>query len=286
MASKGELVEQVKQVQRAGGRETWGAYADTNLSGVRDPNKHDEATLGAFLQQYNSGALASLAPAGKITDPAKVMWLGQIPEGTKDQDILTVAQQLGNAKWARVLGSKGTTAVVGYDTKEEAEAAIAAMNGALIGGAAVVADKYTGTGGWGGGKGKGKWSSNGNKWSGSWKGGSGSDMMGFVMGMMAQMMKGKGKGGKGGYGRPKISTNGKFVVDDSGGVLGEFVGTIRSFRDVWGFIDCPDLVPLGHKDAFLHGDMKKNFQVGQKVKFTAFLTAEGKCQAKDLAPGA
>merc|ERR1719401_577362 len=100
-------------------------------------------------------------------------------------------------------------------------------------------------------------------------------------------MKGMGKGGKGGSGgrRPMPSSNGKFTVDDSGGVLGEFVGTIRSFRDVWGFIDCPELVPLGHKDAFLHGDMKKGFQVGQKVKFTAVVTAAGKCQAKDLKSG-
>uniref|UniRef100_A0A7S2NUQ4 CSD domain-containing protein n=1 Tax=Zooxanthella nutricula TaxID=1333877 RepID=A0A7S2NUQ4_9DINO len=139
----------------------------------------------------------------------------------------------------------------------------------------------------GGGKGKGKWSSNGNRWSGSWKGGSGSDMMGFVMGMMAQMMKGKGKGGKGGYGRPKISTNGKFVVDDSGGVLGEFVGTIRSYHDgkCYGFIECADLEPHGYKDVFLHGDMKKGYRVGHKVKFTAFLTKEGKCQAKELKSG-
>uniref|UniRef100_A0A7S2NVZ2 RRM domain-containing protein n=1 Tax=Zooxanthella nutricula TaxID=1333877 RepID=A0A7S2NVZ2_9DINO len=227
-------------------------------------------------------------PANKITDPEKVMWLGQIPEGTKDQDILAVAKQVGNAKWAEVWGSKGTTAVVGFDTPEEAQAAIAAMNGAQIGGAAVVADKYTGTGKpRSGGKGKGKWSSNGNKWSGSWKGGGGSDMMGFVMGMMAQMMKGKGKGGKGGYGRPKISTNGKFVVDDSGGVLGEFVGTIRSYHDgkCYGFIECADLEPHGYKDVFLHGDMKKGYRVGHKVKFTAFLTKEGKCQAKELKSG-
>jgi len=223
-------------------------------------------------------------PANKITDPASVMWLGQLSEGTKDQEVLEAAKQVGNAKWAEVWGSKGTTAVVGFDTPEEAQAAIAAMNGAQIGGAAVVADKYTGTGKpRSGGKGKGKWSSNGNKWSGSWKGGGGSDMMGFVMGMMAQMMKGKGKGGKGGWGRS--SSNGKFTVDESGGVLGEFVGTIRSFRDVYGFIDCPDLVPLGHKDAFLHGDMKKGFQVGQTVKFTAVVTAAGKCQAKDLKSG-
>merc|ERR1712060_138958 len=80
---------------------------------------------------------------------------------------------------------------------------------------------------------------------------------------------------------------GKFTVDESGGVLGEFLGTIRSYHDgkCYGFIECADLEPHGYKDVFLHGDMKKGYRVGQKVKFTAFLTKEGKCQAKDLKSG-
>merc|ERR1719436_1418064 len=103
-------------------------------------------------------------------------------------------------------------------------------------------------------------------------------MMEWMMGMMYSM-KGKGKG-KGG-------SNGKFVIDESGGVLGEFVGTIKSFNEnkCYGFIECDDIKAQGYQDVFLHGDQKRAYQVGHKVKFTAFLTKDGKPQAKDLKSG-
>merc|ERR1712176_1726966 len=87
--------------------------------------------------------------------------------------------------------------------------------------------------------------------------------------------KGKGKG-------KNPNPGGQFKIDDSGGTLGEFVGTIKSFSDIkgYGFIACPELEAYG--DVFLHMDMKKNFQRFQTVKFTALLTKNGKPQAKDL----
>merc|ERR1719215_239155 len=93
-------------------------------------------------------------------------------------------------------------------------------------------------------------------------------------------MKGKGKG-KGGGGAKT------YKVDDSGGVLGEFTGTIRSFveKNWYGFIDCEEVKAMGHADIFLHGDEKRGYRVGHTVKFTAFLTGEGKPQAKDLKSG-
>eukprot|EP00443_Scrippsiella_acuminata_P115633 CAMPEP_0115737550 /NCGR_PEP_ID=MMETSP0272-20121206/87875_1 /TAXON_ID=71861 /ORGANISM="Scrippsiella trochoidea, Strain CCMP3099" /LENGTH=205 /DNA_ID=CAMNT_0003181855 /DNA_START=81 /DNA_END=696 /DNA_ORIENTATION=+ len=131
------------------------------------------------------------------------------------------------------------------------------------------------------GKGKGKatgsWSAGGTKWSGKWGGGSQEEMMNWMYGMMSQM-KGKGKG----WGGAKT-----FKADDSGGVLGEFTGTIRSFseKNWYGFIDCEGTKELGHADIFLHGDEKRGYRVGHTVKFTAYLTAEGKPQAKDLKSG-
>merc|ERR1719401_368650 len=99
-------------------------------------------------------------------------------------------------------------------------------------------------------------------------------------------MKGKGKGKGGGWGYGPTSS-GKFTVDESGGVLGEFVGTIKNYNawKCYGFIECDDLKPQGYEDIFLHGDMIKGYKVGHKVKFTAFLTGEGKIQAKDLKSG-
>mmetsp|Transcript_3776 Transcript_3776/g.10522 ORF Transcript_3776/g.10522 Transcript_3776/m.10522 type:complete len:163 (-) Transcript_3776:135-623(-) len=120
------------------------------------------------------------------------------------------------------------------------------------------------------------------KWTGSFKGKGKEDMWSMVMSMMM------GKGGKGKCGGGKgWGSSGKFTVDESGGVLGEFVGTIRNFNDwkCYGFIECDDLKAQGYDSVFLHGDMKKGYRVGHQVKFTAFLTAEGKIQAKDLKSG-
>merc|ERR1712118_251383 len=54
--------------------------------------------------------------------------------------------------------------------------------------------------------------------------------------------KGKGKGK--GYGT--------FKVDESGGVLGDFVGTIKSFSGFkgYGFIESADIQAMGHKDVW------------------------------------
>eukprot|EP00929_Paragymnodinium_shiwhaense_P076719 TRINITY_DN39488_c0_g1_i3.p1 TRINITY_DN39488_c0_g1~~TRINITY_DN39488_c0_g1_i3.p1 ORF type:complete len:150 (+),score=63.75 TRINITY_DN39488_c0_g1_i3:100-549(+) len=143
----------------------------------------------------------------------------------------------------------------------------------------------------GGGKG---WGKGGGKW----------DMMAAMMAMKGGMMgmKGGDKGwgkGKGGWDGGKMGKSwdpyagkgpgswGEYKIDETGGVLGEFSGKIRSFSDKngYGFIECEDLKALGHQDVFMHGDMKKNYQKGNVVKFTAFLTGKGQLQCKDLQSG-
>jgi len=121
------------------------------------------------------------------------------------------------------------------------------------------------------GKGKGKWYGYGK---------------GPGMGALWNLAYGGAKGW--GKGQPR-------EVDESGGVLGEFTGTIKSFVDSkwYGFIECPEVQALGHQDAgapgkqdvFLHGDQKRGYQVGHKVKFTAVLNKDGKVGAKDLKSG-
>lgn len=136
----------------------------------------------------------------------------------------------------------------------------------------------------GGGQGKG-WGSKGGK------GGGKDDMLSMLMDMMGKSGgggKGKSWGGKSqGGGKGFQQQGGTYKVDDSGGELGEFVGTIKSFGEAknYGFIQCEDIVAAGYGDVFLHGDMKKGYQVGNKVKFTCILNKEGKPHAKDLKSG-
>ena len=42
---------------------------------------------------------------------------------------------------------------------------------------------------------------------------------------------------------------------------------------------------MGHGDIFLHGDEKKGFREGHKVKFTCVLNKDGKPNAIDLKSG-
>merc|ERR1712190_520452 len=112
-------------------------------------------------------------------------------------------------------------------------------------------------------------------------------MMAMMAPMMMGAMGGKGGGGGGGWGAGPSSEYKykKFKVDKSGGELGEFTGVIKSFADKtgYGFIDSDEVKATGHDaDIFLHGDMKKNFQKGNTVKFTCVINKDGKPVAIDL----
>ena len=64
MAGKTGLVDQIKGMQRSDpyGRQTWWDYCENHLGGVKDPNRHDEATLATFLNLYNSGGIPPSEP--------------------------------------------------------------------------------------------------------------------------------------------------------------------------------------------------------------------------------
>lgn len=79
---KEQYVAQVKNFQRMGDpqKELWGTYADMYLGGVRDPARHDAATLQEFCQNHN----VPPAPAGGSSgvpiqmDPAKEILVQRI----------------------------------------------------------------------------------------------------------------------------------------------------------------------------------------------------------------
>jgi len=76
---------------------------------------------------------------------------------------------------------------------------------------------------------------------------------------------------------------GTFQIDNSGGDLGEFNGTIKRFgyEKNYGFIHCEELAPE-YGDVFLHGDMRGDFEPGQTVTFTGIVNKDGKAVAIDL----
>lgn len=61
--SHAELVEQIKSLQRSGMKQVWWDYCDSQLGGVRDPNKHDDVTLQTFLSQAGQGGAPKPARA-------------------------------------------------------------------------------------------------------------------------------------------------------------------------------------------------------------------------------
>jgi len=75
MAGKAALVEQIKSIQRSDpeAKQSWWDYCDTNLGGVKDPNRHDASVLEEFFSMYNSGSLpaAGAKPAPRRSPPAR-----------------------------------------------------------------------------------------------------------------------------------------------------------------------------------------------------------------------
>jgi len=74
--------------------------------------------------------------------------------------------------------------------------------------------------------------------------------------------------------------------DTSGGELGQFLGTITKTGPKFGFIEAPDLTSVGQSsNVFILADELRQYQVGHKVKFTAYLDGKGRLQGKDLKSG-
>mmetsp|Transcript_86705 Transcript_86705/g.181690 ORF Transcript_86705/g.181690 Transcript_86705/m.181690 type:complete len:211 (+) Transcript_86705:178-810(+) len=77
----------------------------------------------------------------RVQDPEKTVWIGGLPPNTHFKELLTFAQQVGPAKWAEC---RGVTGAIGYPTPQDAQTAMATLNGAPFKGASLQADKWTG----------------------------------------------------------------------------------------------------------------------------------------------
>merc|ERR1712187_646002 len=75
----------------------------------------------------------------KKTDPSKTVWIGDIPDGSTFKELKALGDQCGGCKWAEKWKDTGA---IGFASAEEAAAAVASLNGALIGGKAIVADAW------------------------------------------------------------------------------------------------------------------------------------------------
>merc|ERR1719215_2573021 len=74
--------------------------------------------------------------------PDKKVWLGGIPEGVTYKELNEHLKPSG-AKWVEVFKGNGAgTGVACFGTAEEATAAIAALNGSSVGGAALQLDVW------------------------------------------------------------------------------------------------------------------------------------------------
>ena len=57
-ADKESLVEQIKKLQRSSPdtKQAWWEYCDTQLGGIKDPNRHEAPVLSEFVQAHQDGA--------------------------------------------------------------------------------------------------------------------------------------------------------------------------------------------------------------------------------------
>mmetsp|Transcript_57072 Transcript_57072/g.161117 ORF Transcript_57072/g.161117 Transcript_57072/m.161117 type:complete len:208 (-) Transcript_57072:125-748(-) len=76
-------------------------------------------------------------------NPTKTIWAGNLPDGLTYQELKAHAEQSGSPKFAKVFSGKSSgTGAVGYGTTEEVEAAVLALNGTMLKGAAILADPW------------------------------------------------------------------------------------------------------------------------------------------------
>lgn len=74
-----------------------------------------------------------------MQDASKAIWVGNVPEGTKFQELLALAKEVGEPRWAEVFR---TTAAVGFASPELACECLAKLNGLTFKGSQLVADKW------------------------------------------------------------------------------------------------------------------------------------------------
>mmetsp|Transcript_97282 Transcript_97282/g.251655 ORF Transcript_97282/g.251655 Transcript_97282/m.251655 type:complete len:154 (+) Transcript_97282:79-540(+) len=76
-------------------------------------------------------------------DPAQKVWVGSLPAEATWKELQTHMNQAGTTKWIEVFEGKGKgTAGVAYSTAEEAQAALASLNGSVLGTGAIIVDVW------------------------------------------------------------------------------------------------------------------------------------------------
>eukprot|EP00406_Dinophysis_acuminata_P003121 CAMPEP_0179227980 /NCGR_PEP_ID=MMETSP0797-20121207/9592_1 /TAXON_ID=47934 /ORGANISM="Dinophysis acuminata, Strain DAEP01" /LENGTH=232 /DNA_ID=CAMNT_0020935023 /DNA_START=63 /DNA_END=761 /DNA_ORIENTATION=- len=123
---------------QVGGRGGWRAGG----GGWRPQQSWQERGAWQPSFQKNGGGKGGGKGGGRarVQDPSKAVWVGNVPEGSTYHELLALARQVGDAKWAQLF-SKGT-GVIGFESAESAEAAAATLNGAVLGSASILADTW------------------------------------------------------------------------------------------------------------------------------------------------
>ena len=101
---------------------------------------------GGFMMPWNWMGMGKGKGKGKdhkdFKDEQKV-WIGSIPDGVTYKELQPHMKQAGNAKWVAVFSGNGQgTGVACYATAAEAQAAIASLNGSVVGGGAIQVDVW------------------------------------------------------------------------------------------------------------------------------------------------
>lgn len=95
---KAALVDAVKNLQRSDPaiKEAWWALCESDLGGVKDPNRHEESVLENFLSMYGEGGAA---PAPVRQRPA--------PRAARPAAMVPMAPQFGGGGFGGGFGGKG-----------------------------------------------------------------------------------------------------------------------------------------------------------------------------------
>jgi len=76
-------------------------------------------------------------------DPTKKVWIGELPETVTWKELQPHMDQVGKTRWVEVFKGKGKgTGAAAYSSAEDASAAVATLNGSVLGGSTIQVDSW------------------------------------------------------------------------------------------------------------------------------------------------
>jgi len=134
LGAAGNQAQQMKQMMYGG----WGGKGMGKMMGGWGfpPMMMGMGMMGKGFGKSKGKGLQSV-------DPSKKVWIGELPEAVTWKELQPHMDQVGKTRWVEVFKGKGKgTGAAAYSSAEDASAAVAKLNGSVLGGSSIQVDSW------------------------------------------------------------------------------------------------------------------------------------------------